>query len=127
MPTVLVVDDDRDTCRNMADVLGDCCGYRVDTAECGDIALEKAQRHKYDVALLDLLMPGMDGLTLCRHLKQLWPSLTAIVVTACPDHGLEEDADAAGVQRVLQKPVDFSKLLALVEQVLSATRSEEAA
>jgi CheY-like chemotaxis protein len=60
MATILVVDDDADTCRNMADILGDL-GYATDTALAGDVALEKARQQPYDVALLDLRMPGMDG------------------------------------------------------------------
>jgi CheY-like chemotaxis protein len=69
MPTILVVDDDVDTCHNMADLFGDL-GYRVDAAEDGERALEKAGRQPYELGLLDLRMPGMDGLTLCRHLQR---------------------------------------------------------
>jgi CheY-like chemotaxis protein len=123
MPTVLVVDDDSDTCCNMADLLGER-GYRVDTAESGAIALVMALEKQYDVGLLDLRMPAMDGLTLCRRLKQLWPSMVAIVVTAYLGPGLDEDARAAGAQRVLLKPVDVGKLLALVKQVVPATDCE---
>ena len=70
MPTLMVADDDSDTCRNLADLFGDL-EYAIDTAEGGDIALEKARQQAYDLGLLDLRMPGMDGLTPCRHLKQL--------------------------------------------------------
>jgi hypothetical protein len=63
MPRILFVDDDRDTCRNIADLFSDL-GYAIDTAECGDIALEKARKQQYDLGLLDLRMPGMDGLPL---------------------------------------------------------------
>lgn len=124
MPTLLVVDDDCDTCRNMADLFGDR-GYRVHTAENGDMALEMAREQRYDVGLLDLRMPGMDGLTLCRHLKQLWPSMAAVMVTGCPGPGLKEDANAAGAQRVLLKPVDVGRLLALVEEAVSFGNDEE--
>src|SRR5262249_41613915 len=58
---VLVVDDDVDTCRNLSDILADL-GYQVDTAHDGPQALELVRRRPYDVALLDLRMPGMDGL-----------------------------------------------------------------
>ena len=81
MPSILVVDDDADTCRNMADLFGDR-GFRVDAAEGGDIALEQARRQPYDIGLLDLRMPGMDGLTLCRHLKRLQPPMVTMLVTA---------------------------------------------
>lgn len=120
MRTILVVDDDTDTCRNMADILGDR-GYRVDAAEGGESALEQARRQPYDVGLLDLRMPGMDGLTLCQRLKQLRPGMVNLIVTGHPGDGLDEEAQAAGAIQVLHKPVDFATLLALVEQAVAST------
>lgn len=116
--SILVVDDDPDTCRSMADVFSEL-GYSVETAEGGEMALEKAQRQSYQVSLLDLRMPGMDGLTLCRHLRRLQPPLVAIIVTAYGAGTIEEEAKAAGAMHVLAKPVDFPKLLALVENVVT--------
>lgn len=118
MPTILVVDDDADTCRNLADLFGDQ-GYAVETAGGGDIALEKARQRPYDLGLLDLRMPDMDGLTLCRHLKQLRPLMVTLIVTAYAGSSINEEAYAAGVRHVLAKPVDVPKLLALVEQTLA--------
>jgi two-component system nitrogen regulation response regulator GlnG len=113
MPTILVVDDDSDTCRNMADLFSDL-GYAIDTAEGGEIALEKARQRVYDVGLLDLRMPGMDGLTLYRSLKHLHPALVALIVTAYGGSHLDEEAQAAGARLVLPKPVDFPRLIVLV-------------
>jgi CheY-like chemotaxis protein len=117
MPTILVVDDDAGTCRNMADLFGDL-GYAIDTAEGGDIALEKARQQPYDLGLLDLRMPGMDGLALCRHLKRLQPLMVTMIVTAYVASSLDEEARAAGARHVLAKPISFPRLLALVEQAL---------
>jgi CheY-like chemotaxis protein len=116
MSSILVVDDNRDTCYNMADILGDL-GYVVDTAYSGKTALEKARQQSYDLGLLDLRMPEMDGLTLCRHLKRLHPLMITIIITAFSANSLDHARDA-GVQPILPKPVDFPKLLALVEQAL---------
>src|SRR5271166_6108253 len=117
MPTILVVDDDADTCTNMVDLFGDL-GYAVETAEGGDTALEKARQQPYDLGLLDLRMPGMDGLTLCRHLKRLQPPMVTMIVTAYAGSDLDEEARAAGARQVLPKPVDITRLLALVEKAL---------
>jgi CheY-like chemotaxis protein len=117
MPTILVVDDDLDTCRNLEDLFGEL-GYAIDTAEGGEIALEKARQQPYDLGLLDLRMPGMDGLTLCRHLKELQPFMVAMIVTAYAG-GLDEEARVAGARHVVSKPIDFPKLLALVEEALA--------
>jgi CheY-like chemotaxis protein len=64
-------------------------------------------------------MPGMDGLTLCRHLKQLQPLMATMIVTAYARSGLDEEARASGARRVLSKPIDFPKLLALVEETVA--------
>ena len=81
MCTILVVDDDADTRCNMADLFDDR-GYAIDTAESGHTALVKARQQSYDLALLDLRMPGMDGVTLCQHLKRLQPPMVTMLVTA---------------------------------------------
>jgi CheY-like chemotaxis protein len=117
MITILVVDDDADTCRNMVDLFGDV-GYAIDTAEGGDTALEKARQQPYDLGLLDLRMPGMDGLTLSRHLLRLHPRMVTIIITAYGGSYLDEEARAAGARHILAKPVDFPRLLDLVEQAL---------
>jgi CheY-like chemotaxis protein len=116
-PAILVVDDDADTCRNLADILTDL-GYAVDTAEGGEVALEKARRQPYHVGLLDLRMPGMDGLTLCRHLKQLQPSLVAMMITCYGGNDLDGRASSVGVWRVLPKPIDVARLLTWIEEAL---------
>jgi CheY-like chemotaxis protein len=117
MPTIIVVDDDVDTLCNMADLLGDL-GYAIETAEGGDFALEKARHRPYDLGLLDLRMPGMDGLTLCRHLRRLQPRMATMIVTANAGSGVEREARAAGARHVLVKPIDFPSLLTLVEEAL---------
>lgn len=114
MTAILMVDDDADACVNMADLFGEL-GYQIDTAEAGEVALEKARQRHYDVGLLDLRMPGMDGLTLCRMLKELDPAMAAMIVTAYDGNDLETAARTAGARQVVLKPVDFPQLLALVQ------------
>jgi CheY-like chemotaxis protein len=115
--SILVVDDDVDTCRNLSDILIDL-GYHVDTAHDGLSALELVRNHHYDLALLDYKMPGMDGLTLYREIKRLRAETVAIVVTAYAGGTTAEEALQAGAWHVLPKPVDFSKLLALVSEAV---------
>ncbi|MCE9562840.1 MAG: response regulator [Planctomycetes bacterium] len=116
-PSVLVVDDDRDTCRNLADILTDM-GYRVDTAPDGPSALELVRQNPYDVALLDFKMPGMNGLELYREVKKLRAGTVAIIVSAYTNTATKEEALGAGAWQVLAKPVDLTKLLGLVDEAL---------
>jgi CheY-like chemotaxis protein len=115
--SILVVDDEVDTCRNLSDILIDL-GYQVDTALDGSAALELARNKHYDIALLDLKMPGMDGLTLYRELRKVRSAMVAIVVTAYASKATAEEALAAGAWQVLAKPLDCPRLLALVEEAL---------
>ena len=74
---ILIVDDEVDTCANLCDILTDL-GYQVDTAYDGFAALELVKKNAYDVALLDLRMPGMDGLELYRKIRQISAETVAI-------------------------------------------------
>jgi len=115
--SILVVDDDVDTCRNLSDILTDL-GYQVHTAHDGPTALELVRQRPYDVALLDYKMPGMDGLTLYREIKKVRAETVAIVVTAYAGGGTAEEALQAGAWQVLAKPVEFPRLLGLVNEAL---------
>lgn len=116
-PRILVVDDEVDTCSNLSDILTDL-GYQVDVAYDGLGALELVKQHAYDVALLDLKMPGMDGLELYRRIKEIQSGTVAIVVTAYASSNTANEALAAGAWRILSKPVNLSNLLALVDEAL---------
>ncbi len=115
--SVLVVDDEVDICRNLSDILTDL-GFDVDTAHDGPSALELVRKKIYDVALLDLKMPGMNGLELYREIKRLRADTVAIVVSAYASGSAAEEARAAGAWQVLPKPVDFPRLLGLVEEAV---------
>jgi CheY-like chemotaxis protein len=121
MPTtgssILVVDDDVDTCRNLSDILTDL-GYHVDTAHDGPGALELVRSKHYDVALLDLRMPGMDGVTLYREIKKLQAGTVAIIVSAYANKETTDAALTAGAWQVLAKPIDFPRLLKLVGEAV---------
>jgi two-component system response regulator HydG len=116
-PRLLVVDDEADTCANLSDILSEL-GYQVDVAYDGPSALELVRRTAYDVALLDLKMPGMDGLELYRRIKELQAGTVAIVVTAYASSHTAQEALAAGAWRILAKPVDFPQLMKLVDEAI---------
>jgi len=115
--SILVVDDDVDTCGNLSDILTDL-GYRVATAHDGPRALIWLQDNACDLALLDLKMPGMDGLTLFREIKKLGAGTVGIIVTAYAGSSTRDEALAAGACEVLSKPIEFPKLFDLVDEAL---------
>ncbi len=115
VPRLLVVDDEQDICSNLFDILTDL-GYEVDCTYDGPSALELIRNRHYDVAILDLKMPGMDGLTLYREIKRLRAETVAILVTAYAGDSTSKEALNAGTWRVLPKPVNMSALLGLIGQ-----------
>lgn len=116
-PRILLVDDDVDICHNLADILSDL-DYHVDYAHDGPSALELVRRNSYDVALLDLKMPGMDGLTLYREIKKLRAGTVAVIVTAYASSSTAEAALAAGAVQILAKPVNLDLLLNLLAEAM---------
>jgi CheY-like chemotaxis protein len=115
---ILLVDDDGDTCASMSDIFSDL-DYTVGLAHDGPGALELSGRHQYRLALLDYNMPGMDGLELCRRLKESQPGVVVALITAFSSVATTGAAAGAGVRRFLLKPVDFSVLMPLVEEAVN--------
>ena len=112
---LLVVDDDLDTCANLSDILTDI-GYDVRTAPDARTALHSLDEHACDIVLLDLKLPGMDGLQLYRELKNRSASTVAILITGFADSETRERAGQLGVWRILPKPVDVPTLLPLISE-----------
>ena len=115
--SILVVDDEPDTCANLSDILTDL-GFRVDIATDGNTALELVRQRPYDVALLDLKMPGMDGLELYRRIKDLRAGTVAMIVTAYATDATAKAALDAGAWRIIAKPIEPQQLLQLVEEAM---------
>jgi CheY-like chemotaxis protein len=113
-----MVDDHQDESCNLSDILRDR-GYRVDTAQEGHAALRLVERQAYDLALLDLRMPGMDGLRHCREVRRLRPVTVALLITGYPEDAAPAKALAAGVRQILPKPVDVPRVLMRIEEALT--------
>ncbi len=118
-PRILVVDDNRDLAENLVEILADA-GY---DAECFDdprVALGAVAPGRYSLALIDLRMPGMDGVELHRALKELDPALRAIAMTAYARDERVRSAICDGVLDVMSKPMDASNLIARLRAVVPA-------
>jgi CheY-like chemotaxis protein len=85
-------------------------GYAVTTVTGGQQALDAFTRERPDIVLLDIRMPGMDGLTALRRLHATDPSVPVIMVTANEDEALARDTLAVGAFDYVAKPFDFEHL-----------------
>ncbi len=117
---VLVVDDCVDTAESLAALLG-LWGYRPVVAHDGATALVAAEAHQPDVVLLDLALPGLDGLEVARRLRQHRGLREALLVavTGYGDESFRRRADEAGFDLYLIKPLDLEwlrRLLALCQE-----------
>ena len=97
--------------------------YVLHFADSGEAALGmlgEGIRPQLIVILSDINMPGMDGLTLLGEIKQRWPKLPVMMVTAYGDEERRRVADARGAADFIAKPVDFMTLKHQLEQLSSA-------
>ena len=123
--TVLVVDDSPEILRYLR-LLLEMDSYQVETASNGLEAL-KSLRHgcSPDIVLLDLQMPGLDGLRTLRRLRKLRPELKVIMCSGVTDSRKIEQAQALGVEAYLTKPVHHLYLTAALEQCLHPNKGAE--
>jgi len=122
---ILVVDDDRLLRQMVRDFL-EVAHFAVAEAVDGPDGLAQAAASRPDLILLDLMMPGMDGYTVCRTLQaeQATRAIPVIFLTASPDLSLNRQAFAAGAVACLTKPFRREALLAVVNTTLQGmTRS----
>src|SRR6266852_2700422 len=115
--TILVVDDEKSQ-REILEMILSGEGYDVTTASSGEAAIKFAKDRRFDLALTDLKMTGMDGIELLQHLLNLDSSIIVILLTA---HGTIESAKEAlrrGAYDYLQKPYDKQALLATINRAL---------
>jgi DNA-binding response OmpR family regulator len=108
---VLIVDDD-DMIRRLVRTVLEADEYDVVEARNGDIALELANEAHPAVVLLDIMMPGIDGVEMCRRLDHT--AVKVIILTARDDPSLEDACREAGADAFLTKPFSSVELLDLV-------------
>ena len=89
-------------------------GFRVDGAQNGAEGLKRARRDAYDLVLLDLLLPGLDGLSVLRELNRAKPELPVVIVSARADLPTKLQGFGLGAADYLSKPFSFDELLARI-------------
>jgi DNA-binding NtrC family response regulator len=120
---ILIVDDD-DTIRSTMKAILEDEGYKVDLAASGKEGVQKANETSYNIALLDIRLPDMEGVELLKLMKPAVPRTRKIMVTGYPStqnaiEALNKNADA-----YLIKPVDIEKLLKTIEEQLKLQEEE---
>ena len=121
---LLVVDDADDIRIAISEILIDQ-GYVVDVAASGAAALQALERVTYDLMLLDLKMPGIDGVEVMKQVRASGRDLPVVIITAHPTVESAIIAVRTGVRDYLPKPFGADELLAVVERVIAARAKEQ--
>ncbi|PKO57483.1 MAG: DNA-binding response regulator [Betaproteobacteria bacterium HGW-Betaproteobacteria-19] len=119
---LLLIEDNRDILANLADYLT-LKGYETDCAQDGLTGLHLAAVNHYDLIVLDVMLPGMDGFSLCQRLRESERSDTPVIMLTARD-ALDDRLTGfrAGADDYLTKPFALSELAARIEAVLKRSR-----
>lgn len=119
---VLVVDDEsivREFFRDVARSLG---GH-VETAEDGDIAVEKYRSRHFDIVFMDMRMPHMNGLEACRSILTMDPSAKIVMMSGFSEDRLMDEAIRCGAICKISKPFDLRSILGLIASAIPKSRA----
>ena len=114
MPNILICDDERSICE-MLDITLRREGYKVETANSGEMAKRKLESAIYDVVVTDIKMPNINGIEVLRHAHKLSPESAVILITAVDDFDAAVDAVKAG-GFLAGTPTDIIEQLKAVEK-----------
>lgn len=124
MHNILIVDDESSIRRSLKGVLEDE-GYTTSQAESGEACLDTLRKYGFDVVLLDIWLPGMDGLETLEKIRELENAPEVIMISG---HGTIETAVRAtklGAYDFLEKPLSIDKTLILIKNAIDAKRLRE--
>ena len=123
-PRILIVEDDENIRKTMKNILQQR-GYETDTAKTGREAEKKANARFYNLALLDIKLPDMEGTQLLAKLHENTPKMVKIMVTGYPSLENAMEALNQGADAYVTKPVKPAKLLALIKEKLEEQSQAE--
>jgi len=121
-PVVLVCDDESQILRALRVILRDA-GFEALPADSGEQALDLAAVHTPDAAILDLVLPDMDGVEVCRRLRE-WSKMPIIVLSAVGEEDIKVRALAVGADDYITKPFSPRELIARLQAVLRRAEPE---
>jgi DNA-binding NtrC family response regulator len=121
---ILIVDDEEIVLRSCRRILSDSL-YAVESAHDGQEALRKVDETDYDLLLLDIMMPGIDGLEVLQHVKERHPTVDVIMMTGLSEIQTAVKAMKLGAFDYLSKPFDPDELKLVVDRALERRRLQQ--
>lgn len=120
---ILVVEDEAVVRESVRDWLVED-GYDVECVESGEEALERMKKEQYGVIVLDLRLPGIDGLQVFEHAKEVTPETKGVIITAYPSNETKEKAKRLGLLDYLPKPFKVDDLEKIVAGALGEVETK---
>jgi DNA-binding NtrC family response regulator len=114
---ILIVDDEEIVIKSCLRILGGG-DYYVEVAHDGREALRKIEENPYDVMILDVVMPNIDGLEVLRRVKETHPDMDVIMVTGLPQVDTVVQARKLGARDFISKPFEPDELKQVVQRAL---------
>ncbi len=122
--SILVVDDEKNILTTIATTLK-TGGFAVRTAQDGREALELNEKKQCELAILDIMMPGMDGLELLKVMKDRWPEMIVVMMSGHGTISTAVEATKLGAYDFLEKPLSREKLLLTVRRAIEHSRLQK--
>ena len=125
MARILIVEDDRPILMGFKDDL-EFEGYEVDTAEDGRTGLKQASEHRFDLIILDVLLPGLNGFEVCKKLREAGNETPILMLTAARTDEMDKVVGLdLGADEYITKPIGSRELIARVKAVLRRAHKNE--
>jgi DNA-binding NtrC family response regulator len=121
---IIIVDDDEGIRETLAAILQEE-GYQVDTAESGKEAIEKTNAKFYNLALIDIRLPDVEGIDLLKEIKETVPKIRKIIITGYPTLQNAIEAVNGGADAYVLKPFDMEKVLKIIKVELEKQQDEK--
>ncbi len=112
---VLIVDDNENLCKTLSFILNRK-GYATTTVHDGPDAIKQTEKTPFDLTLMDIRMPGMNGVEAFKKIKRLKPKAAVVMMTAYSVEELVQEALEEGAFGIIYKPLDIDKVISLIEE-----------
>jgi len=119
--SVLIVDDNENLCKTLSFILNRK-GYTTTTAHDGPDAIKQTEETPFDLTLMDIKMPLMNGVEAYKKIKRLRPKAAVVMMTAYSVEELVQEALEEGAFGIIYKPLDIDKVISLIEEVKTARK-----
>ncbi|MEM3623100.1 MAG: response regulator [Candidatus Bathyarchaeia archaeon] len=121
---ILIVDDDENIRKVLTTILEEE-GYQIDSAETAKKAIEKTKKNFYNIALIDIRLPDMEGIELLTKMKDTTPRMRKVIITGYPTLQNAIEAVNRGADAYIVKPFDMDKVLETIREQLKKQEEEK--